>query len=288
MPVKIELSTEEQIISTPLPNHGGKYAVIPHQVIINKTKEELTKAGFDINKSLYKSTVTGNIANGVYHLSYKTDGDMGLMFAWSNSYDKTQKFKCGIGASVFVCGNGVLVGDMGSAARKHMGVDAQNDAFEFIENQIKNAKKHYDTLVEHKEIMKKIIISRTTQSALIGRLFADEEVLTLTQVGVVKREMDKPSHDYNADPNSVWSLYNNLSFSLRESHPTTWLDDHSKLHQFFVNEYGLLVKKQAPIVELQFTNYEPDQGRSQQLARPIPPEEAIEKALSGNNTVVFL
>ena len=197
MPIKIDYTTEEKIISVPLPNHGGKYAVIPHKVIIDKTKEELTKAGFDINQALYKSTVTGNIANGIYHLNYGEDPDMKLMFAWSNSYDKTQKFKCGIGGYVFVCANGVLIGDMGSGSRKHMGTTAKDDAFEFIENQIKDAKKHYDTLIRHKEMMKKIIITRPTQAAIMGRLFADEEIINLTQLAIIKREIDNPSHNYN-------------------------------------------------------------------------------------------
>lgn len=257
MPVKINHSSEEQIIAVALPNHGGKYAVIPHKTIIDKVNEEFKKHGFTVNTSTYKSTVTGNIANGIYHLNYGTDKDMALMFAWSNSYDKTQKFKCAVGASVFVCGNGMISGDMGAASRKHMGAEAQNDAFEFIEDQIKDAKTHYDNLVRHKEMLKKIIITKTTQAAIVGRMFIDDEILTLTQMGVVQRELNKPSHNYGGDPNSAWSLYNHLTFALKESHPTTYLDDHSKLHQFFVDEYGLLqtqptVSKSAT-VELDFT-----------------------------------
>lgn len=240
MPIKIKETTEEKIIRTPLPTHGGKYAVIPHGVIITKVQEELHKAGFEINKAYYKSTITGDIAKGVYHLNYHTDPDMSLMFAWSNSYDKTQKFKCSVGSYVIVCDNNMIQGDLGNAVRKHMGT-AKDDAFLFIESQISHAAEHYENLVQYKNHLKKITLSRATQAGIVGRLYVDDELLTLTQVGVVKREMEKQTTIYDSNPNSCWSFYNHLTCALKDSHPTTWLTDHAKLTAFFVNEYGLLV-----------------------------------------------
>lgn len=290
MPVKIELTTEKKITSTPLPNHGGKYAVIPHQVIIKKVKEELSKSWISIKQDFYKATVTGSAAQGIYHLSYNKDPELGLMFAWSNSYDKTQKFKCGIGAYVSVSGNGMIRSDMMDAARKHLGSTAQDDAFSFIEQQIQSAVKHYNQLSYEKELMKKIIITRSTQASVLGRLFADEQILTLTQVGIVKREMDKPSFSYNADVNSLWSMYNHIGIALKESHPTTWLQDHARLHEFFLAEFNLLKPdsssiKPAPVNEQQNTAYA-DKKIAESLEKSeLPFDKPI---LSDIDTVVFL
>jgi hypothetical protein len=65
-------------------------------------------------------------------------------------------------------------------------------------------------------------------------------------MAVVKREMDKPSFSYNADPNSAWALYNHITLSLKDSHPMTFLSDHEDVHKFFVDEFGQLVAN--PIV----------------------------------------
>jgi hypothetical protein len=271
MPVKIELSSEEMIRSVPVPQQTSTYSVVSHGDIINKVTTELQKAGFTINKSMYRATITGQIAQGIYHLDYKSDPDLGLMFAWSNSYDKTQKFKCAIGSFVFVCGNGMMEGNLGTAVRKHTGT-AQDDAFQFIEEQISQAAAFYDELVEQKEKMKQITISRSTQAGIIGKLFADLEILTLSQLAVVKREMDKPSYNYNAHPDSVWCLYNHVTAALKESHPTTWLDDHSKLHRFINAEFSLSVNRKGQLV---FNTPEPEPVIEEPVVEPLGEEVEV-------------
>jgi hypothetical protein len=165
---------------------------------------------------------------------------MGMMFAWSNSYNKTMRFKCGIGAHVFVCMNGVLRGDMGSYSRKHSGTALQ-DVVDQIKNQIHAAKEHYHNLLQDKALLKNVTLTPRLKGKILGELFAYDEILTLTQVGIVKREMDKPSHSYNSDVNSAWTMYNHITFALKESHPSTYMADHERVHQYFVDAFGQLV-----------------------------------------------
>ena len=68
-----------------------------------------------------------------------------MMFAWSNSYYKSTRFQCGIGAYVFICGNGMVSGDLASYARKHTG-NADQEAFNHIMSQVKHADKHFAKL----------------------------------------------------------------------------------------------------------------------------------------------
>lgn len=240
MPPKVPYYTENQVRSAALPNHGGRYAVVPHGDVIDNVKTELANAGFTIKNEYYKLSNEGNVAQGVYHLDYGNDPDMGMMFAWSNSYNKTMRFKCGIGAHVFVCMNGVLRGDMSSYARKHSGTALQ-DVIDEIRSQIKGAVGYYDVLLQDKQMLKNEILTPREKGRILGELFAKDEILTLTQVGIVKREMDKPSHSYNCDVNSAWAMYNHITLALKESHPSTYMADHERLHQYFVNEYGMLV-----------------------------------------------
>lgn len=239
MPVKTQFVTEQHIRNASLPNHGKRYTVIPHGFIIDETRKELANAGFRINQELYKTSLDGQVAQGVYHLNYGTDQDMGLMFAWSNSYNKQMRFKCAVGAQVFICMNGVVSGDLANYKRKHTG-SALIDVTNTIQFQISHAKEYYDNLVADKEMLKQITLDKSQQGTVVGRLLIEQEILTLTQVGIVQREIEKPTHQYSANPNSAWDLYNHITLALKDSHPLSYLNDHQKVHNFFVNEFGQL------------------------------------------------
>lgn len=239
MPVKTQFVTEQHIRNAALPNHGKRYTVIPHGFIIDETRKELANAGFVINQELYKTSLDGQVAQGVYHLNYGTDQDMGLMFAWSNSYNKQMRFKCAVGAQVFICMNGVVSGDLANYKRKHTG-SALIDVTTSIQFQISHAKEYYDNLVADKEMLKHINLNKSQQGNVVGRLLIEQEILTLTQVGIVQREIEKPTHQYSGNPNSAWDLYNHITLALKDSHPLSYLNDHQKVHNFFVNEFGQL------------------------------------------------
>ncbi len=240
MPSKVPFYTEQDLRNTSLPNHGGRYAVVTHGDVIDSVKARLNLAGFTITKEEYKSTSDGQVAQGTYHLDYANDPDMGMMFAWSNSYNKTMRFKCAVGAYVFICSNGVVRGDMGSYSRKHSGTALQ-DVIAQIDYQIDHAKEHYDVLLADKQMLKNILLSPRDKGRILGHLFANDEILTLTQVGIVKRELDKPTHNYNSDVNSAWTMYNHITFALKESHPSSFMKDHQKVHEYFVDCYGVFI-----------------------------------------------
>ena len=128
---------------------------------------------------------------------------------------------------------------MSSYVRKHTG-SALYEATTHINEQISKAKEYFDVLVQDKETLKDVLLTPAQKGTILGRLFAEQEILTLTQVGIVKREMDKPSFNYGCDPNSAWAMYNHVTVALKESHPLTYLQDHERLHQFFIDQYGQL------------------------------------------------
>jgi hypothetical protein len=246
MPAKTSFVTEQHLRNAALPSHGKRYTVIPHGFIIDETRRELAAAGFSIDKEMYKTSLDGQIAQGIYHLNYGNDPDMGLMFAWSNSYNKMMRFKCAIGAQVFICMNGVVSGDLVNYKRKHTG-SALIDVTNSIQYQISRAKEYYDNLVADKEMLKQVSLKKTEQGSIIGRLLIDQEILTLTQVGIIQREIEKPTHSYSSNPNSAWDLYNHVTLALKDSHPLNYLSDHQKVHSFFVNEFGQLQNVYAAV-----------------------------------------
>lgn len=241
MPPKTSFVTEQHIRSTPLPNHGKTYSVISHGAVIDETRQNLQNAGLTIQQELYKSSLDGQIAQGIYHLVCNQDPDMGMMFAWANSYNRLTRFKCAIGGRVFVCDNGMVNGDISSYSRVHKGTGAWYSVKTTIEDQIANASSYFNRLVVDKEMFKPVFLTRGEQASMLGRLYAEHDALTIAQVSMVRKEMDKPSFDYGVDPRSAWALYNHVTLALKESHPGSYLKDHETVHRFFVNEVGHLI-----------------------------------------------
>jgi hypothetical protein len=207
--------TEDYLKAVDLPNHGKTYTVIPHGHIIDSTRQELSKAGFTVDRELYKSTVNGDVAQGVYHLVSDKDPDMGMMF---------------------VCMNGVVSGDMASYQRKHTGTALQ-EATGSIEFQILHADQFFTKLIAEKEALKQVKLTTLQKSHIVGELLIDKQIISSTQVSLVMREINKPTFEYNADPDSAWTLYNHITHALKLSHPLTYLNDHQKLHQHFVMSF---------------------------------------------------
>jgi hypothetical protein len=228
-------TTRDFLVAAPLPNHGKTYTVIPHKDVIDVTKTLLDNSGFTITKELYRANMNAKVAQGVYHLAANEDEEMGMMFAWTNSYDKSTRFQCAVGAFVNVCSNGMLCGDMANYARKHTG-KADHDIHTQISSQIKSANKYYTKLIQDKDQMRKIFLPKKSQAELVGRLFLDEEIIDASQVSIIKAEMKDPSYNYNADLNNAWTFYNHVTHSFKKSHPRTWMSDQVKFHEFMTAE----------------------------------------------------
>jgi hypothetical protein len=238
MAVRIKEATREYLCSVPLPVFEDSYTVISHESVMDFTLAQLTQFGFNVTSESFRCTADGNIAQGTYYLNYDGDEEIGMMFAWSNSYNKQMRFKCAIGGYVFVCLNGMICGDMGSWSRKHTGI-ADVETQKTIADQISNAQVYYDKLVTDKNMMKEIVIDSKRQAELLGVLFAEYEILTTEQMSLVKQQMEKPSYFYNGDVNSLWSFYNHVTLSLKKSHPRNWMEDQRKLHWFLNMEFDL-------------------------------------------------
>ena len=243
-------ATKEFLMAAALPVYeGDTYTVIPHEFVIAETAKNLAAHGFKVKQELYRCNMNANIAQGIYHLDYSDDPDMGMMFAWSNSYDKSMRFKCAIGGYVFVCMNGMVNGNMGAWGRKHTG-SADSETTGTIQDQISKAKQYYKQLVYDKETMKTIIVNDKTRAELVGRLYFEEDLLNTEQLTMIKHQMHTPKFDYNADTNSLWALYNHITLSLHKAHPKDWLDHQRLVHWFFTQEYGiqpLVLQEEEPI-----------------------------------------
>ena len=251
MPKKIKDCTGDYLTGIPLPLHADTYTVISHENVMDYSKTALINAGFTIEKEEYRATADGQIAQGVFRLHYGNDQELSMMFAWTNSYNKQVRFKCGVGAYINTNGTVMVCGDMGSWARKHTGT-ADTETIATITEQVTNAHMYYNQLVSDKNVMQTISMTKRKQAQLLGILFAEYQILTTEQASIVRQQMDKPSYVF-ADNNSLWAFYNYVTLALQQSHPKTWMEDQRILHYFInsVNNFPVCSQSaQVPVEEV--------------------------------------
>ena len=242
-------TTQVFLENQPLPSHGKSYTVVSHKEVIENTKKLLEDSGFTIRRELYRANMNAQVAQGVYHIypsrsiddNIVNENELGMMFAWTNSYDRSKSFQCAIGAYVMVCSNGMMCGDMMNFKRKHTGT-AGHDIVMQLSNQIKNGEKHYTRILNDRDSLKNVTLTNREQSELLGRLFADDEIITSSQVSIIKKEMKKPSFNYDCLDDNAWAFYNHVTHSLKVSPPRDWMQDSQNFHDFMMNE---VVAKQS-------------------------------------------
>lgn len=244
MPKKIQDCSRDVLTSVPLPVYSGDtYTVISHESIIDYTTTALNNAGFFIETEEYRATADGQIAQGIYKLTFNQDPELSMMFAWTNSYNKQIKFKCAIGGYINGNGGAMFSGEVGSWSRKHTG-NADTQAIQTITDQVSNALLYYTQLISDKETMKTVSLTKRKQAQLLGILFAEYQILTTEQASIIRQLMDKPKQVFE-DSNSLWAFYNHVTTALQYSHPRTWMEDQRILH-FFISTVTNFQQCSAP------------------------------------------
>ncbi len=221
-----------------LPAHGKTYTVVSHKEVMDHTTKLLAKNNLKITNQSFRSSYNAKVAQGIYHLTgtnVASDEDLGMMFAWTNSYDKSTRFQCGIGAHVLVCANGIIHGDIANYGRKHTGT-ANADIALSIASQISHAAHSYNQLITDKNNFKNINLSIKEQSELLGRLFIEEKLLDTQQMSCIKAEIGDPTYNYGVDPDTAWMFYNHVTHAFKQTHPRNWMSNQAKFHEFMTSE----------------------------------------------------
>jgi hypothetical protein len=228
------------LLAAPVPQQTRTYKPVSHAQLMDLTLESIHQAGFTLDQERYTSARDGKVANGKFTIKNVADNEMQLQIGWQNSYDKSLSLKFAIGTRIFICENGCVSGDYGAFKHKHVG-EIQTFTPQAITEYIKDAGEAFTRMQSERESMKQIILDRRAQAELIGRMIIDEQFIESTQLNIIKRELEKPTHDYGAE-NSLWELYQFTTFSMKEVHPSLWMNNHIGAHSFFLDAAGLVTK----------------------------------------------
>lgn len=246
METKTYNTSKNSLIATPIPMETRTYKPVTHEELINLTLESIHNSGFTLDAESYSSAREGNVANGKFTIRDVRDSEMQLQIGFQNSYDKSLSLKFAIGTKIFICQNGSVSGDFGAFKKKHVG-EVQTFTPQAITEYIKRSGEAFSRMQKEREAMKEIEISKRIQAELIGRMIIEEQFIESTQLNIIKKELNSPTHDYNA-PNTLWELYNFTTFAMKEVHPSLWMKNHIDAHAFFVNNSNIILEQPKEII----------------------------------------
>ena len=230
-------STREMLVNARPPEETRTYKPISHAELIDLTLQSIYGAGLQVEKEIYMTAKDANVAVGRYFIKGLEDSEMQLQVSWQNSYDKSKRLTFSVGANILVCTNGMMaLRGINSFKKKHTG-EIQEFTPNNIPEYIKRAGEMFATLQADRESMKQVEVDKRRTAEILGRLYFEEQLIESTQLNIIKRELEKPTHDYSSK-GSLWELYQFTTFAIGGIHPATWMEEHLEAHRFFVSLTG--------------------------------------------------
>ena len=235
MPVKTGSRTEEEVRSHKAPVTSGRQSeVFDHGVIIDEITDQLTKKGYTIYDTEYRGSTNLNVVHGVFYLGKGSDPNMGKAFTFSNNYEAPNEFVCSSAAyemsTLMIMIPSYL--ERTPAKTKFLVSEGMNR----IVDHTSLIRAGYDELIKWKETLINTGISAREQATIIGRLYAQYNLLTLTQIGMVKKEIEAARVRTKISAITAWEMYQNIQVALMDTHPRTIIESFSTLQDYFMKE----------------------------------------------------
>jgi len=211
----------------PMPAETRSFKPVSHYdlaVNIAKVAGDLLSE-FTLKNSQYGVARNGGQLFGV-HTFQNSNSELGLSIAFRNSMDKSLSVGMAFGASVFVCDNLALLGEI-VKIRKHT-TFVHHDLEEMILTGVYRARTSFISAVDDARLMQQIEISTDGAYRALGHLFG-HKVLSPRQMPVALKEWNLPSHE-EFEPRTLWSLYNAVTEALKSSPPQSIMERHIQLH----------------------------------------------------------
>lgn len=161
-----------------------------------------------------------------------------LAVGYRSSYDKSLSVGLVSGASVFVCDNLALSGEI-QRVRKHT-TKLLEDLDAILYSLVMAATVDHDAICSDFALMYKAPINDVWAFRLLGESLGKGH-LTATQTQTALREWKRPSHEEWADRKNVWRLYAGMTEALKTSTARTAMPRYTKVHQLVTQHAAMAV-----------------------------------------------
>lgn len=235
-----ENATLAEIGKVPMPKQTDTYEPVNHRKLVE------TVSG------IVQDSLPVKLKNGLYGLANKGDrlfahltftngiknDDMGMHVGIVNSYDKILRVKIAVGATVFVCDNLMLSGDI-QWMRKHT-PNVWGDIATMTEQHIGTLEGAFEDACDISELLKKKRLSDEKMQKVLGMAYGNR-LLTNPMMSTVRQEWEAPTFKDFKNRNA-WSLYNAFTVALKKATPRDIMEKHKELHTQFTSDDGWLAR----------------------------------------------
>ena len=227
-----ESATVDQLAAIPLPEETKSYKPVGHAELANMLGSMATNLlpEFELVNTQFGLARDGAQMFGV-HTFQNGDSALGLSIGFRNSYDRSLSVGIAVGASVFVCDNLMLTGDI-TVLRKHT-TNVHDDIDGLALSAIYKSRRAFNQIKQDAELMKQVAMSDDEAFRMLGFIYG-RGIVNPRQIPVVKKEWLEPSHDAFEDRN-LWSFYNAVTESLKSSPPQSIMERHLAIHKQLTN-----------------------------------------------------
>jgi len=192
--------------------------------------------GYSLHSEKYGLARGGAQLFGV-HTYRNGSSELGLSIGFRNSLDKSLSVGLVFGASVFVCDNLALQGNI-LVMRKHT-INVWQDLEHLIVTSVLKARTSFYQSRQEAEAMKGIPINDKLAWEALGVLYGNN-ILTTRQLPVALKEWHNPTYPA-FQPRTLWSFYNACTEALKSSPPHSVMERHLALHQQFLPAIGEVI-----------------------------------------------
>lgn len=239
-----KIAFESDLIPCQVSYKGPAYNPITHKEVIDTIDEYLYKNNLRVRDKQYLAASNGQKAIGKVFID-NPGSPLGYSIFWKNSLDGSMSFGLAGGSVTFICSNGSVYGDVVSYKRMHVG-NARNQVLDQIQMACNQMEEAMQMHVNRMNQMKEMEITKRTISSLVGQMFLEDQLINSEQLNIIKREMENPSYEYNAE-GSVWEFYSHVTCATKQTTPPLWHKVHKGVGDIFVNRFGLLEPKETRI-----------------------------------------
>jgi len=230
-----QAATIENIQAIPVPQATRTYQPVAHEHLSTMLLQMANHLlpNFSQASTQFGLAADGNKMFGVHTLRSENTS-MGLSIGFRNSYDRSMSLGIAVGASVLVCDNLALSGDI-TILRKHT-LNVIRDMESLALAAIYKSQRTYNQILMDAESMRLQEINDDNAYRMLGLVYG-RGIMTPRQIPIAHREWESPQYE-DFEPRTVWSLYNAITEALKIAPPQSIMEKHLGLHQIFSEQFG--------------------------------------------------
>lgn len=203
----------EALIGVETPEATDSFMPIPHAMLVEMTREAITRAGLTIVAEEHSLARNGQRYFGGFALSgADIDGsDRRVVLGLRNSHDKAFAAAICIGNQMLVCENLCFASDI-KLARRHT-INILADLPRVLADAVGRVVSHWNDMGKRIEAYKALELPRQVAADLLISL-VDIKAFPARDIYNAMEEFRKPSHEeFNGE--TMWSLYNAITETLK-------------------------------------------------------------------------